>query len=225
MQKERWEKEYQELKNLPSTRTQNPSKALIWFETEYLKTGKAKPGAALDIGSGRGRNSIYLAKIGFNVTAIETATSALDESRSLAKETGVKVNFIEANAGSTLPFPDGSFDLVIDMMTMHLLDPQERENYASEVKRVLKPNGYFLFYTIAAGSPQALKLFKESPGPEPHSYIVPQSGMVEKCFTKGELEELFSPLRMIHFEDRWETTSAFSGKYERDYYLGLMEKG
>lgn len=217
---EKWEKEYQENQFLQSSRTYKPSRALLEFLGKY----KPSPGMALDVGCGKGRNSLYLATLDWRIVAIENATSALDMAKKEASKLSAKpITFIEQSVGEDIPFPDKTFDLILDMMTMHLLDPKERENYVRNIKRLLKPDGYFVFYTIAAESPAAQKLFIDHPGPEPDSYVIPQSGMIEKAFTETDLREMFSPLAFLRLEPKTEFTPAFGDVFERVYYTGILQ--
>lgn len=221
MQKDRWTKEYTQLKIVPSTNTDFPSRALVWFLENYHISGRA-----LDIGSGLARNSIYLANNGFEVVATEIVPEALKAAQEKVKVEGLqdKIRFIEISAGEKLGLEDESFDLVIDMMVMHLLTLEERAVYFNEVQRLLKAGGYFLFYTISADSPAAKDLFAKSPGPEENSYIISQTGMIEKGFTKDELRAAFPKLEMISFERKVSQTTFGEEKYEREYLQVLMQK-
>ena len=161
------------------------------------------------------------------VTGIEIVKEAIDQAVLNAEESKVakKIEFKQLNAGEEKwPFADAEFDLVLDMMTMHSLNSLERSNYAENVKRVLKPGGYLVFYTIAADSPAAVKLFQTSPSQEKNSYVIPQSGIVEKCFTEEELLEMFAPLKKLKLEEVTEYTPAFGDLYERVYLTGVMQK-
>jgi len=226
MQKDRWTEEYEKRKDIPSSRTMFPSRALKEFfgssELKNLHTGKA-----LDIGSGRGRNSIYMAQNGFaHVVGVEIVDYAINQARQSVNELGLqdKITFINESVGNQLPFEDQSFDLIVDMMVMHLLNPEERTNYFTEIQRLLKPGGFFVFYTIAAESKAAKELFESNPGPEEHSYIIPQSGMVEKAFTDWELAKAFAQLKVIKLDHKIELTPAFGDVYEREYISGVMKK-
>ncbi len=55
-----------------------------------------KPGRALDIGIGRGRNSIYLAKLGWDVTGFDISARGLEQARAAAEAEGVKVKTVKA---------------------------------------------------------------------------------------------------------------------------------
>lgn len=222
MQKKAWEEEYKKLHNLPSTRHMKPSRALTAFLKEFNLNRKK----SLDIGSGKGRNSIFLAQKGFNVVGIEMVQEAIDFAQKKVEKLNLsrKVKFINQNIGLKLPFKNNSFDLIIDMITMHLLNKKEREIYFKEIVRLLNHGGFFVFYTISSNSPDAKNLFRKYPGPEENSYIIPQTGMIEKAFSKNELVKLLSPLKLVKLEKKEESTLAFNGVYKRVYYYGVFRK-
>ena len=66
----KWDKKYQETASLTGDR--NPSEKLIKI------VEKTKGKKALDVASGVGRNSIYLAKLGFDVLALDISKVALE---------------------------------------------------------------------------------------------------------------------------------------------------
>ena len=135
MQKEIWQKEYKSLKNVPSSRRMRPSKVAVWLIKEFVSKKKIIPGKALDIGSGKGRNAIYLAKNGYEVVGIEIVEEAIKFAKKEAKKKKVegKVKFIKQNVGKKLVLKDKSFDLILDIWTMHLLNSKEREIYIKEM--------------------------------------------------------------------------------------------
>ena len=58
---------------------------------ECLKKYKVSPCTAIDIGAGEGRNSLYLASLGFNVYAIELSEVGAKKILQRAKDYGVEV--------------------------------------------------------------------------------------------------------------------------------------
>lgn len=228
MQKKLWQEEYKKLQNLPSSRTKKPSKAVVWFINEYISPKKTTAGKALDMGSGLGRNAIYLAEHGYHVTGVEMVRDVIVEAKRLVKDERLQnqVNFIQGTVGEPLGLPYHSYDLIIDMMTMHLLSERELKTYVQEVSKLLKKNGYFLFYTISFDDPSAKKLIKSYPGPEKNTYIIPQSGIIEHPFSQSDLSSLFPPfkLKIVRLEKQEQNTYAFGRIYKRIYYLGLLQK-
>ncbi len=64
------------------------------FLTRVVKG--VKPGRALEIGIGRGRNSIYLAKLGWDVTGFDISARGLEQAGAAASVTGVKMKILKA---------------------------------------------------------------------------------------------------------------------------------
>lgn len=104
----------------------------------------SRPGVALDLGAGRGIASYALARDGWQVTALEPDASALvgaNAIRQLAAESGLSIAVVE-QAGESLPFPDGTFDLVHARQVLH--HARDLMKLCSEASRVLKKGGVFI---------------------------------------------------------------------------------
>jgi SAM-dependent methyltransferase len=75
---------------------------LVWTDTpnQFVEAHLAdlEPGAAIDLGSGEGRNAAWLAGRGWNVTAVDFSPVGLEKARTLASHKGVTVDFVEADA-------------------------------------------------------------------------------------------------------------------------------
>jgi SAM-dependent methyltransferase len=70
-----------------------------------------QPGRALDVATGEGRNAIWLAERGWQVTGVDFSAAGLAKARALAEARGVTVDWIEADVREALP-GDG-YDLVL----------------------------------------------------------------------------------------------------------------
>jgi len=70
------------------------------------------PGRAIDLGAGEGRNAIWLAGRGWQVTAVDFSAAGLDRAARLAAERGASVNWVQADLLAWQPVP-GSYDLVL----------------------------------------------------------------------------------------------------------------
>jgi 2-polyprenyl-3-methyl-5-hydroxy-6-metoxy-1,4-benzoquinol methylase len=55
------------------------------------------PGRALDVACGSGRNAVWLAARGWQVTGVDFSGVALEQARGLAAERGVDVEWVEAD--------------------------------------------------------------------------------------------------------------------------------
>lgn len=71
-----------------------------------------QPGRALDLACGEGRNAVWLAAHGWQVTAVDFSDVALEKARLLAEERGVDADWVTADLRDYRPAPR-AFDLVI----------------------------------------------------------------------------------------------------------------
>ena len=70
------------------------------------------PGRAIDLGTGEGRNAIWLAERGFAVTAVDFSRVGLARAAGLAAGRGVSVDWVHADLLDYRPTP-GGYDLVL----------------------------------------------------------------------------------------------------------------
>jgi 2-polyprenyl-3-methyl-5-hydroxy-6-metoxy-1,4-benzoquinol methylase len=70
-----------------------------------------RPGAALDLACGAGRNAVWLAGQGWRVTAVDFSAVALRMARGLEAERRVSVEWVEADVLAWMP-PARAYDLV-----------------------------------------------------------------------------------------------------------------
>jgi SAM-dependent methyltransferase len=86
---------------------------LVWSAEPNLFVAREcadlTPGVALDLAAGEGRNAIWLAKQGWDVTAVDFSRTALDKGAKVAGDTPVR--WICADATSWQP--DRAYDLVV----------------------------------------------------------------------------------------------------------------
>ena len=76
------------------------------------------PGRALDIGSGEGGDSIWLASRGWAVTGVDISQNALDKAAARAASVGAEISWEQHDLSEWMP-PPASFDLVTSHF-MHL---------------------------------------------------------------------------------------------------------
>src|SRR5256714_7213635 len=96
----------------------------------------------LDLGSGAGTDSLIAAQMvgpDGRVTGIDMTPQMLAKARGAATEMGAaSVEFV-AGSAEELPFPDGSFDVVISNGVIDLIP--DKEAVFGEIFRVLRPGG------------------------------------------------------------------------------------
>lgn len=97
-----------------------------------------KPGRALDLAAGEGRNSIWLATEGWDATAVDFSSVAVKRGRAMAAESGVEVDFVAADVLTYEPAAE-AFDLVA-IVYLHL-QATDRRAVLARSERALKPGG------------------------------------------------------------------------------------
>ena len=82
------------------------------------------PGRALDLACGAGRNAVWLAEQGWQVTGVDFSDVAIDNARRLAGDRGVAVEWLVADVVEWEP-PADAFDLVV-VLYLHLPAEERR---------------------------------------------------------------------------------------------------
>jgi ubiquinone/menaquinone biosynthesis C-methylase UbiE len=98
-------------------------------------------GRVLEIGVGTGLSLPHYPPVD-ELVAADPSEPMLRRARHRAAELGRDVTFVEARA-EQLPFEDDSFDTVVSMVVLCTVGDQRCA--LQEIRRVLRPNGHFLF--------------------------------------------------------------------------------
>jgi SAM-dependent methyltransferase len=105
---------------------------------------KLKPGRALDAGMGRGRNSIFLASLGWDTTGYDISSEALKAARTFAEKAGVEIRTVLARH-DTFPFGEAQWDLILCAYCyIRPEDPQWPEVFW----KALRPGGLVVYQTF-----------------------------------------------------------------------------
>ncbi|SQD95690.1 Methyltransferase type 11 [Parafrankia sp. Ea1.12] len=97
-----WDKRYSEREQLWSGQ---PNGALV------AEVAALTPGRVLDVGCGEGADAVWLARGGWDVTALEVSGLALERAAGHARDAGVAVRWVHAEL-TEAALPPASFDLV-----------------------------------------------------------------------------------------------------------------
>jgi SAM-dependent methyltransferase len=106
---------------------------------------RLKPGRALDLGCGAGRNTRYLARHGWDVTGIDMIGRAIDKARSQAVGDAASARFLQGDVTklSDLGLGDG-YHLIVDSGCYHGLSASQRDAYATGATRIAAPGALLL---------------------------------------------------------------------------------
>ncbi len=99
------------------------------------------PGKAVDLGCGEGRNAVWLAERGWDVTAVDFSETGIGKGREMAVARGTAVDWVVADLNEYEPAA-ATFDLVIDFY-VHL-PPDQRRSLTSKAASAVAPGGTVL---------------------------------------------------------------------------------
>lgn len=131
MEREGWNRRYETSELLWTAR---PNRFLV-SEVEGMR-----PGSALDLGTGEGRNAVWLAEQGWQVTAVDFSDVGLAKARRLAEERAVEVRWVQADL--RFHHPEGTYDLVV-VLYLHL-PAEDRGRVHEAAARALRVGGTLL---------------------------------------------------------------------------------
>ena len=118
----------------------------------------------LDVGCGSGRLTITAKKWtgpGGEALGIDPSPEMINMARKLAERAGVAAKF-EVGLAEKMPFPDGSFDVVLNRLMMHHLPGDLKLRGLAEMRRVLKPGGTCLIVDFEPPKTGFLKMVVEN---------------------------------------------------------------
>lgn len=134
-----------------------------------------KPGRALDVGMGQGRNTIYLAQQGWDSVGFDPADRAVAAAQEQSVKIGVKITTHVARA-EDFDWGDAQWDLIV-------LSYVGGREYVGKVLRALRPGGMVILEGFHRDATKTRSI----------------GGAV--VFDSNELLQLFAGLRIIRYED------------------------
>lgn len=186
--KNAWEKIFQERGKIFLKPHEDMGKLIKTFRAHGVKK-------ILDLGSGSGRHVIYFAKNGFLVYGLDNSSSGLAITRKWLSEECLEAKLLEQEMTTTFPFEDNFFDAIISIQVIHHANISDIKKIISEMKRVLKENG-FIFITVPIFKNQGTN-FKQI---ELNTYIPidgHEKGLPHHYFTKKELKDFFFNFNIV----------------------------
>jgi SAM-dependent methyltransferase len=112
-----------------------------------------KPGTALDVGMGGGRNALYLSSIGWDVTGYDYSPEAVDAAKQNAKKQGLRFNAIQSDHQS-FDFGTEKWDLIV----LSYITPWNGLGSEERVWRSLKPGGLIVYQYGVPDEPSSVAL-------------------------------------------------------------------
>lgn len=115
-----------------------PNEYLVDQASRYLKSGNS----VLCIADGEGRNGVWLAKQGMQVTAFDVSDIALAKAKQFAKDEQVSIQYSLCDVDG-FAWQSDAYDAVVGIF-IQFADPQMRTRIFEQVRQTLKPGGIFI---------------------------------------------------------------------------------
>ncbi|MCC6278708.1 MAG: class I SAM-dependent methyltransferase [Oligoflexia bacterium] len=142
----------------------------------------------LCLGEGEGRNAVYLAKLGHNVTATDQSALGLKKLETLAETQQVKVATIQSDI-SDFDLGEKKWDVIVSIW-FHLPESLRRPIHRKVVE-ALKPGGHLI---LEAYTPNQLKY--QSGGPKEMTMLMSKDSLIQEL--NGMRLEISELEREIH---------------------------
>lgn len=134
-------------------------------------------GRALDVAMGTGRNALYLASLGYQVTGVDISPVAVDFCQREAQRRGLAVEAVCADVGA-YPLPQAAFDVVLNF---YFLD----RPLCPRLAEALRPGGVLVFETFTR------EQRRYGWGPQQDAFLL----------RPGELAQLFPNLETLVYRE------------------------
>jgi SAM-dependent methyltransferase len=173
--REKWDARYQ----TDGADARQPSEYLVGI-ADLLP----RPGTALDVAGGTGRNAIWLARHGLDVTVADISGVGLELAHKEAEAAGVSLRLVLTDLEED-PLPDGPFDVIVSVNFL-------RRPLFAEFSLALSPGGLLVYV-------QPTKSNLERNARPPADYLLED----------GELPTLVQGLSIERYVEGW-----FDGRHE-----------
>lgn len=184
MRREDWDRRYAETGLLWSA---TPNRFLV-AEVAELPRGRA-----LDLACGEGRNALWLAELGWRVTAVDFSEVAIAKARERAEREGARVDFVCADLLEYEPERE-AYDLVL-VLYLHV-PASERRLVLGNAAAALAPGGTFLLVGHDLSNPS-----EGVGGPSDRALLYTHDDIVAEL-PGLEIEKAERVLRDVEGEDR-----------------------
>jgi tellurite methyltransferase len=146
-------------------------------------------GKALDLAGGEGRNSVFVASRGYQVTCMDISENGLQKAQALAGEKNTKITTLLADLNNN-SLPENEYDLVL---CFNFLD----RNMFSGIHQTLKSGGLLIYETFTL------------------DYLKYSSFKKEWVLEFNELLHVFSDFRILRYREVDEDPKAFASLVAR----------
>jgi tellurite methyltransferase len=159
----------------------------------------APQGKALDLGMGEGRDALYLASVGFDVTGVESIDSGVLKCERMATQKKLAVNAVCEDVRD-YKIAKNRYALIAAINLFQFMKKDEAEDVIARVVDGLKRGGLFVCTTFTADDP-SYKVRKQKSKEVAPGVFLDSSGNYYSLYHYGEMLKLCSELRPIYYAE------------------------
>lgn len=146
----------------------------------------------IDLGCGViGNVTLYLLEKGKKVISCDFAEEALNAIKMIKDSKTLKFDMLDE-----FPFEDNSTNLVIADLSLHYFREKDTIRIISEIKRILRPNGYLLFRLNSTNSTEYKKIIENSEK-EIEQHLFFYQNMEKRFFDRNDINKFFRDFKII----------------------------
>ncbi len=155
------------------------------FLEELIKLCPPSEGKkVLDIGCGEGKDAVYMAQQGYDVTAFDLTENGIRKTISLAKDRGVNIRaYVDDINTFSL---DEQFDIIYSTGTVQYLFDENKNRFFEKISKITRPDGVVF-----------INVFVEKPFLE----LPPDWDKEEKMWRSGELFTYFADWKVERIDE------------------------
>lgn len=161
----------------------------------------------LSVADGEGRNAVWLAEQGCQVTATEISPVALEKAAKLARGRNVTVDLVQADI-LNWAWPREEFDAVVGIF-IQFATPAERPRQLAGMKQAVKSGGL---------------LFLQGYTPKQLEYRTGGPSAVENLYTAAMLREFFADWEIVSLHEHEDTIEEGSAHIGRSALIDLVAR-
>ena len=172
------------------------------MKNKTIKTDQCKPsplvekyskdaqrGPAFDIGFGGGGDAIFLARMGFGVTAIDISETNVAVLRSASETKNISINAIFQDVRKFI-FQERRYSIIVAINSLFFLSKRDFETVVEKIKKALRPGGIAIITSFTTGDPMFVKMQKTKEQADERSFR-DEEGHSWNFLASGELEGYF----------------------------------
>lgn len=163
---------------------------------------ETSPGVSLDIGTGKGKNTFFLAENGFKVEAIDINEENIKTIEQIAQDNKLPIKAIVSDM-MDFEFPVSKYSLILAIQCFNFIKKSEFEILIEKIKRSLVKDGVIIISVFNTDDSSYKRLTGKYNPEEENTFYSKELPHWWHFFKKDELKNYFDwKYRILYYEDK-----------------------